>query len=86
MWPLQPHPSPPRAPTFALIVLGVEVDGKVMGHLGWHKRDVSAAQPLGTPQPHLLGDVGLESLGPLCGKGVCGREPLGPTDTLWAPL
>lgn len=77
MWLLQPCPSPPCVPTFALIILRVEIDGKVMGLLRGHKRDLSAAQPPRTPGPHLLGEVSLESLGPPCGKGPCGRESRG---------
>lgn len=60
--------QPPRAPTFTLIVLGVEIDGKVVGHLSGHRRDLSAGPDPQTPQPHRLGEVGLEPWGPAGGR------------------
>lgn len=43
-------PGPPQAPTFTLIVFGIEVDGKVVGHLGGY-RGASARLPLQDAHP-----------------------------------
>ena len=49
--PSAPQPWAIHTPTFTLIVLGVEIDGKVMGYLG--RRDWSAGPPPRTPHPQL---------------------------------
>ena len=56
--PSTPQPWAIHTPTFTCIILGVEIDGKVMGHLG--RRDWSAGLPLRTPHHQLIQSASLK--------------------------
>lgn len=83
--PVPPRPPAPSCLTFTLIVLRVEVDGKVMGHLGGRRGTVSWVSPQDPPRPRLVGAWAC-GLGPACGKGLAEgvARVRGQTEGPWA--
>lgn len=72
--PLRPGPAPP----FTLVVLGVEVDGEVMGPLDGHARGLSAGSPSQDAHSPTAWERGLSPRAPVGGVAETGGRVLGP--------